>query len=86
MVRKPKIVIIGVGSASFGLACLRDAFTTKELWGSELVFVDLDVVALERMTKAAIRINEELNAGFKISKTVNRYEAFSGADFVITSI
>lgn len=86
MVMKPKIVVIGAGSASFGLSCLRDAFTTKELWGSELVFVDLDAVALERMTRVAVRMNDELGAGFRITKAVNRCEALPGADFVITSI
>lgn len=86
MARKSKIVIIGAGSASFGLSCIRDAFTTKELWGSELVFVDLDNIALERMTRAARRVNEELGAGFKISQTTDRCEALPGADFVITSI
>ena len=86
MFRKPKIVIIGAGSASFGFSCIRDAFHTKELWGSELVFVDLDSISLDRMTKVAERINRELGAGYIISKTTDRCEALPGADYVITSI
>jgi len=86
MFKKPKIVIIGAGSASFGFSCIRDAFHTKELWGSELVFVDIDSTALDRMTKVAERINKELGAGYTISKTTDRCEALPGTDYVITSI
>lgn len=86
MVRKPKIVIIGAGSTHFGLSCLRDAFHEKELYGSEMVFVDIDGEALNKMAKAAIRVNNELNAGYKIWKTTDRCEALPGADYVIVSI
>lgn len=86
MTKKPKIVIIGAGSVSFGSSCIRDAFTTKELWGSELVFVDLDRTSLERSYQAALRINNELNAGFSLWHTTDRCEALRGADFIITSI
>ncbi len=86
MTRKPKIILIGAGSTSFGMSCIKDSFFTKELWGSELVFVDLDQIALDRMVKAAKRINNELGAGYKISGTTNRCKALSGADYVITSI
>lgn len=86
MIKKPKIVLIGAGSSSFGISCMRDAFSTKELWGSELVFVDLDAVAVARMAKLAERINKELNAGFKISQFTDRCKALPGADFIITSI
>lgn len=86
VVKKPKIVIIGAGSASFGMSCIRDAFTTKELWGSELVLVDIDHTALDRTVKAAVRVNEELAAGYTISYSTERCEVLPGADFVITSI
>jgi alpha-galactosidase len=86
MGQKPKIVIIGAGSAIFGLSMIKDAFSTKELWGSELVFVDIDRPAVEKMATAAQRINRHLNAGYAISFTTDRTEALPGADFVITSI
>lgn len=86
MAKHVKIVVIGAGSASFGMACLSDAFLTKEIWGSELVLVDLDEPALARMVKAAQRINEELRAGFTILGETDRRKALSGADFVIVSI
>lgn len=86
MGKKPKIVIIGAGSAIFGLSMIKDAFVTKELWGSEIVFVDIDRPAVEKMTAAAQRVNEQLNAGYTISYTTERTEALTGADYVITSI
>lgn len=84
--RKPKIVVIGAGSIVFGLNCVEDAFSTKELWGSELVFVDLDQLAVSRMKRAADRINREFGAAYALSCTTDRLEALSGADFVIVSI
>lgn len=86
MIRKPKIVIIGAGSTSFGRSCIKDAFSTKELWGSELAFVDLDATALDRMVKVAERMNNEVKAGFKITKSTDRCSVLPGADFIITSI
>jgi alpha-galactosidase len=85
MKSKPRIVIIGAGSTSFGLSMIRDAFAQKELWGSELVFVDIDEEALKLIVKAAERMNDELNAGFKIAMTTNRKTAFTDAKYVIVA-
>ena len=84
--KKTKIVLIGAGSASFGLSCLKDAFTTPGLFGSELVFVDLDPIALELVVRAALRLNRERDACYRISGTTNRTEALPGADFVILAV
>jgi len=86
MSQKPKIVIIGAGSVIFGLNCIRDAFVNRELWGSEIVLVDIDAAAVERMSKAAQRINRELGAGSNVWHTTDRREALPGADFVIVSV
>lgn len=86
MGKKPKIVLIGAGSAIFGLSMIKDAFSTKELWGSELVFVDIDQPSVKKMTQAARRINDELDAGYDISYTTERTKALPDADFVITSV
>lgn len=86
MSNKPKVVIIGAGSAIFGLSMLKDAFSTKHLWGSELVLVDIDEEAVKKMTLAANQMNDELNAGYNITYTTDRTEALPGADFVILSI
>ncbi|WP_408008549.1 hypothetical protein ACJROX_28545 [Pseudalkalibacillus sp. A8] len=81
-----KIVIVGAGSAIFGLNCIKDAFLTKELWGSELVLVDIDKPALKRIGEVAEKINREINAGYKISTAIKLNDALPNADFVITSI
>lgn len=86
MEKKLKIVVIGAGSASFGFSIIRDAFFTKELWGANLVLVDLNKETLLRTESAAKRINEELKAGYIIESTTNREEALQGAHYVIISI
>ncbi len=84
--KKPRIVIIGAGSASFSLSIIRDLFTTKELWGSELVFVDINKEALDFTVNAVERINSELKSGYLITKTVDRKEALKGAKYIIVSV
>ena len=84
--KRTKIVMIGAGSGSFGLFCLKDAFTTPALFGSELVFVDLNAAALERVVGAARRMNRETGADYAVSGTTDRREALAGADFVILAI
>lgn len=86
MHRTTKIVIIGAGSAIFGLSMLKDAFSTKSLWGSEIILVDINEAAVKKMAEAARRINDELNAGYQISYTTDRREALPNADFVVLSI
>lgn len=86
MTKNVKIVLIGAGSVEFGLSSLQDAFTTKELWGNELVLVDIDETAVKRIYQAALRINEELGANYSISYTTDRKKALPKADYVITSI
>lgn len=86
MDKKIKIVLIGAGSVVFGFKSLQDAFSTQELWGNEIVLVDIDEDAVKRMDKAAKRMNKELNAGYKISYTTDRTHALLNADYVILSI
>jgi alpha-galactosidase/6-phospho-beta-glucosidase family protein len=49
----PKIVVIGAGSASFGLNTLESLLRSKKLRGSEIALVDLNPKNLERMTRLA---------------------------------
>lgn len=46
----------------------------------------IDAVAVERMAKAALRIDRELGAGMTIRHSTDRRETLPGADFVIVSI
>ena len=81
-----RIAFIGAGSMSFGLSMFRDIFTSKELSGSTLTLVDLDVACLERMYALATRMNKQSGAGLIIEKTTDRRAALPGARFVVNSI
>lgn len=84
--KRTKIVVIGAGSASFGLANLGAILRTPELSGSELCLVDINSKGLEQITKLAERINREWTAGFIIRSSTNRRELLPDADFVILSV
>lgn len=84
--RKPKIVVIGAGSASFGLINLGAIMRTKELYGATLALCDLNAPGLEEIKKLADRINDEWNSGMKIEASVDRSKLLQGADFVIISV
>lgn len=81
-----KIVVIGAGSASFGLANLGAILRTPELRGSELCLVDLNHDGLRSVAALAQRINEAWGAGFTIRSGVDRRSVLAGADFVILSV
>jgi alpha-galactosidase len=82
-----KIVLIGAGSAVFGVNTLADLFAQRErLGGSHLALCDLDVARLARVTRLAERMNTAVSAGFKISSTTDYTNALSGAEFVIVSV
>ena len=81
-----KIVFIGAGSLSFGLAMLKDVFSSKELAGSTLSLVDIDREALDRSHALAETMNRASGAGLKLEKATERREVLSGASFVVSSI
>ena len=53
-----KIVVVGIGSASFGPKTLGDILSRPELSGSELHLVDIRTEALEPMLALAEKLNE----------------------------
>jgi len=83
-----KIVIIGVGSESFGRGQIADLLQAKELQGRnvQLVLVDVDELALERMTCLAERIKVHTGSDMEIASTTARTQALPGADYVITAV
>ena len=81
-----KVVIIGAGSASFGLGMLRDAVNTPELRGSIISLVDTDARALEAVSTLARKMNEESGAGLRIEHATDRTQALPDAQFVVISI
>lgn len=81
-----KIVLIGAGSAMFGLGAIGDIFKSKILEGCEISLVDINPVSLKEVEKVSkdYITNNQLN--YKITATTNRKEALINADFVLISI
>jgi alpha-galactosidase len=83
----PKIVIIGVGSLSFGPAVLGDLFSFPlHLRESEIWLVDTNEESLWTMGRYAGKINQSQGELFDIRVTTDRREALPNADFVIVSV
>ena len=86
MVDGPKIVIIGAGSASFGLENLGGIMQHEALKGSHLALVDINEGNLELVAALANRMNKEWNSNMRIISTTDRKEVLSDADFIILSV
>ena len=86
MTELPKLVLIGAGSAVFGLKALASIIRSERLRGLELWLVDIDESALELMTKLADKMNEAWGAEMTINSTTNRRAALPDADFVVVSV
>ena len=84
--RPTKIVLIGAGSASFGLGTVRDIVQSPELRGSTLALVDINGQAVSTMAELAKRLSAAAGADLSVTCTTERREALSGADFVVVSI
>jgi len=85
-VSKPKIVLMGAGSAQFALTTVYDIVRSKELHGSTLSMVDVDKERLDSSKKLVDQLDKKFKSGLKIEKTLNREEALEGADFVISAV
>ena len=81
-----KIVLIGAGSAQFGVGMMSDIFLTKSLEGAEICLMDINPETLERTAKKGREHVAEKKLPFKITSTTSRTDAVKGADFVIISI
>ncbi len=81
-----KIVIVGIGSASFGPKTLGDILARPELAGSELWLVDIREEALKPMGLLAEKMNQEWNSNLKIHCTTNIEQALPGADYVVSML
>lgn len=81
-----RIVLVGVGSSSFGYNSVLDAVNVESLHGSNLVLHDIDETRLTAMAGLAEKMNEETGANLEIEYTGDRSEALEDADFVLMSI
>ncbi len=84
--KNPKIVVIGAGSASFGLSVLGAILQEPGLHGGTLGLVDLNGEGLDKIAALAKRLNREWDTGFTIKCSTDRQDMLPGADFVILSI
>ncbi|MDD4311626.1 MAG: hypothetical protein PHW41_04010 [Eubacteriales bacterium] len=81
-----KIVLIGAGSAMFGLGALGDIFQSHALEGSTISLVDINREALDAVAKTARDYSSEHHLNYTIEATTDRKEALKNAGYVIISI
>jgi alpha-galactosidase len=81
-----RIVLIGAGSAQFGLGTLSDIFASEVLEGSHIVLHDINAQALKRVEGIAQDHLVEHDLPFTVSATIDRKEALQGADFCVIAI
>ncbi len=81
-----RIVLVGAGSAQFGLGTLADILMSDVLKDCTLVLHDINPNSLEMVRKACQMAIDEKKLGVSLEATTSRPEAFKGADFVIISI
>ena len=81
-----KIVVIGAGSASFGLNTLGALMQSPRLEGSQLALVDQNAETLAIVRRLADRLNQEWGARLVITSHVHHEDALPGANFVVSAI
>ncbi|MCA1552854.1 MAG: hypothetical protein LC737_00595, partial [Chloroflexi bacterium] len=81
-----KIVVIGAGSASFGLNSLATIVRSERLHGSTLSLVDINAQGLDTITRLACQLNQQWNANLSIESATDPEAVLDGAEFVILSV
>jgi len=81
-----KIAFIGAGSFGFTRNLVRDILTFPELADVEIALVDIDSERLDYITRAVQKIIQKGNYPAKVTSTIDRMEALTGADGVIITI
>jgi alpha-galactosidase len=81
-----KIVVVGAGSAIFGLNTVSAVMGSERLRGSRLALVDRNPDTLALIALLAKRLNREWDAGMTISTHAHHTEALDGAGFVVSAI
>jgi alpha-galactosidase len=80
------IVLIGAGSAIFGLNTLVGLLNNQRLQGSHVALVDHNAESLSGIARLAERLNRDWDAGVSLSTHSQHAEALEGAAFVISAI
>jgi alpha-galactosidase len=81
-----RIVLVGAGSAQFGIGTVADVLRSRELAGGTIVLHDINPDSLDMVRRACQIAIDETKLDFSIEATTSRPEALSNADYVIISI
>lgn len=81
-----KIVLIGAGSAMFGLGSLGNILKSRALAGATVALHDTDARALGRVEAVARGYVEQKKLPVKLLATTSRSEALRGAQFCVIAI
>ena len=81
-----KITFIGAGSTVFARNVIGDCILTPELGAFDVCLFDIDPVRLDESFQILSNINKTAEGKARITKTLDRTEAFTGADFVVNAI
>jgi alpha-galactosidase len=81
-----KITFIGAGSTIFARNVIGDCILTPELGDFDVCLFDIDAKRLDESYQILCNINKTANGKAVIKKTMDRTEAFTGADFVVNAI
>ncbi|MCS6847781.1 MAG: hypothetical protein RMN52_08710 [Anaerolineae bacterium] len=81
-----KIVVIGAGSASFGLSTLATLMRSERLRGSRVALVDRNPDALASVGGLAARLNREWGSQMTVTTHTHHCDALDGAEYVISAI
>jgi alpha-galactosidase len=80
------IVLIGAGSAMFGLGTVGDILKSPVLEGSHIVLHDINPQTLKKVYGIVKREIREKNLPYTVSGTTQRREALKNADYCVISI
>jgi alpha-galactosidase len=81
-----RIVLVGAGSAQFGLGTVADILSSKVLGEATIVLHDINPESLEMIRKVCQMAIDEKKLNITLEAATSRTEALKGADFVIISI
>ena len=81
-----KVAIIGAGSLTFTRRLVMDILAVPELRDTELRFMDIDPGSLEMVTNLSRKMIAENQLPATVSATLDRREAISGAQYVISVV
>lgn len=81
-----KIVVIGAGSASFGLNTISALMKSSRLRGSHIALVDRNDERVQLMGRLATRLNREWGSEMQITTHTHHRDALPDAAFVVSAI